>query len=174
MTCENGKDGKHCFSSSLGRKKSSKLIIFRLNWCFFRLQTMFKAKNFVSSTKKLFSHPQIEHQQLRGIVKVRLKWVKNRSLDHLIDTETDLKAACRLKDDIKRSPTGFLTAKSFSDWQKLIGLTVPVLRFLRRYFGLLSSIFEYPFVVFALFLQRKLNKRKAQFRLLFCYLLFAL
>ncbi|MFQ6640013.1 hypothetical protein Gotur_015157, partial [Gossypium turneri] len=94
---------------------------------------MFKAKIFVSSIKNLLSHPQFEHQQWRGIVKVRLKWVKNRSLDHVIDTDTDLKAACLLKDAIKRSPTGFLTAKSFADWQKLLGLTVPVLRFLRRY-----------------------------------------
>lgn len=59
--------------------------------------------------------------------------MKNRSLDHIIDTETDLKAACLLKDAIKRSPTGFLTAKSVSEWQKLLGLTVPVLRFMRRY-----------------------------------------
>ncbi|KAM1184688.1 hypothetical protein ACFX13_014373 [Malus domestica] len=73
------------------------------------------------------------HHQRRGITKVRLKWVKNRSIDHVIETETDLKAACLLKDAIKRSPTGFLTAKSFADWQKLLGLTVPVLRFLRRY-----------------------------------------
>lgn len=73
------------------------------------------------------------HQQWRGITKVRLKWVKNRSLDHIIDTETDVKAAYLLKDAIKRSPTGFLTAKSFADWQKLLGLTVPVLRFMRRY-----------------------------------------
>ncbi|KAB1222422.1 Protein ROOT PRIMORDIUM DEFECTIVE 1 [Morella rubra] len=77
----------------------------------------------------------LPHQlhQCRGITKVRLKWVKNRSLDHIIDTETDLKAACLLKDAIKRSPTDFLTAKSVADWQKLLGLTVPVLRFLRRY-----------------------------------------
>lgn len=67
------------------------------------------------------------------MTKVRLKWVKNKNLDHVIDTETDLKAACILKDAIKRSPTGFLTAKSVADWQKLLGLTVPVLRFLRRY-----------------------------------------
>lgn len=66
------------------------------------------------------------------MAKVRLKWVKNKNLDHIIDTETDLKAACILKDAIKRSPTGFLTAKSVADWQKLLGLTVPVLRFLRR------------------------------------------
>lgn len=75
----------------------------------------------------------LQQHQYHGITKVRLKWVKNRSLDHIIDTETDLKAACLLKDAIKRSPTGFLTAKSFADWQKLLGLTVPVLRFLRRY-----------------------------------------
>lgn len=62
--------------------------------------------------------------------------MKNRSLDHIIDTETDLKAACLLKDAVKRSPTGFLTAKSVADWQKLLGLTVPVLRFLRRCFAL--------------------------------------
>ncbi|PON76193.1 Plant organelle RNA recognition domain containing protein [Parasponia andersonii] len=71
--------------------------------------------------------------QWRGITKVRLKWVKNRSFDHIIDKETELKAACLLKDAIKRSPTGFLTSKSFADWQKLLGLTVPVLRFMRRY-----------------------------------------
>lgn len=51
----------------------------------------------------------------------------------MIDTETDLKAACLLKDAIKRSSAGFLTAKSVAEWQKALGLTVPVLRFLRRY-----------------------------------------
>ncbi|XP_027352546.1 protein WHAT'S THIS FACTOR 9, mitochondrial [Abrus precatorius] len=71
--------------------------------------------------------------QWRGIVKVRLKWVKNRSLDHVIDKDTDLKAASLLKDAIKRSSTAFLTTKSVADWQKLLGLTVPVLRFMRRY-----------------------------------------
>ncbi|PRQ44398.1 putative plant organelle RNA recognition domain-containing protein [Rosa chinensis] len=85
----------------------------------------------LSKPTKLLPH---QHYQCRGIIaKVRLKWVKNRSLDHIIDTETDLKAASLLKDAIKRSPTGFLTAKSFADWQKLLGLTVPVLRFMRRY-----------------------------------------
>ncbi|KAM6571505.1 protein WHAT'S THIS FACTOR 9, mitochondrial [Cannabis sativa] len=81
---------------------------------------------------KLYLLPPYFHQW-RGISKVRLKWVKNRSLDHIIDKDTELKAACLLKDAIKRSPTGFLTAKSFTDWQKLLGLTVPVLRFMRRY-----------------------------------------
>ncbi|KAG2686862.1 hypothetical protein I3843_09G027400 [Carya illinoinensis] len=88
-------------------------------------------KTDTSETRNLCSLHQ--HQQCRGITKVRLKWVKNRSLDHIIDTETDLKAACLLKDAIKRSPTGFLTEKSVADWQKHLGLTVPVLRFLRRY-----------------------------------------
>lgn len=72
--------------------------------------------------------------------------MKNRSLDHIIDTETDLKAACLLKDAVKRSPTGFLTAKSVADWQKLLGLTVPVLRFLRRYPTLFS---EFPHARYA-------------------------
>ncbi|KAJ8529871.1 hypothetical protein K7X08_036706 [Anisodus acutangulus] len=72
-------------------------------------------------------------QQHRSIVKVRLKWVKNRGLDHIIDVQTDLKAACLLKDAILRSPVGYLTAKSLDDSQKLLGLTVPTLRFIRRY-----------------------------------------
>lgn len=59
--------------------------------------------------------------------------MKNRSLDHVIDVQTDLKAACLLKNAIVRSSTGFLTAKSLDDSQKLLGLTVPTLRFMRRY-----------------------------------------
>ncbi|KAK4749895.1 hypothetical protein SAY87_027344 [Trapa incisa] len=74
-----------------------------------------------------------QFQQWRLFTRVRLKWVKNRGLDNIIDIDTDLKAACLLKDAIKRSSTGFLTARSVADWQKLLGLTVPVLRFLRRY-----------------------------------------
>ncbi|GKV25896.1 hypothetical protein SLEP1_g35276 [Rubroshorea leprosula] len=94
---------------------------------------IFKDKSFLLLPQRLTSHAQFELQQWRGITKVRLKWVKNKSLDHIIDTETDLKAACLLKDAIKRSHTEFLTAKSFAEWQKLLGLTVPVLRFMRRY-----------------------------------------
>ncbi|CAL1370795.1 unnamed protein product [Linum trigynum] len=88
-------------------------------------------KHSAAALHRHLTTPFLIHQ--RSITKVRLKWVKNRSLDHVIDVETDLKAACLLKDAIKRSPTGFLTAQSFADWQKLLGLTVPVLRFLRRY-----------------------------------------
>ncbi|KAL7170522.1 hypothetical protein ACSBR2_035403 [Camellia fascicularis] len=72
-------------------------------------------------------------QQCRTIVKVRLKWVKNRTLDHIIDTHTDLKAAFLIRDAINRSSTSYITSKSISDWQKLLGLTVPTLRFIRRY-----------------------------------------
>ncbi|CAK7342239.1 unnamed protein product [Dovyalis caffra] len=116
---------------------------------------MFKTHNSVITLKTLLqSKTQLEHQssklhhffQNRSIVKVRLKWVKNRTLDHVIDTETDLKAACLLKDAIKRSPTGFLTAKSVSEWQKLLGLTVPVLRFMRRYPTLFN---EFPHAQYA-------------------------
>ncbi|KAK4392393.1 protein WHAT'S THIS FACTOR 9, mitochondrial [Sesamum angolense] len=64
----------------------------------------------------------------RTIAKVRLKWVKNRSLDHIIDVQTDIKAACLIKDAIL-------------DSQKLLGLTVPTLRFIRRYPTLFE---EYP------------------------------
>ncbi|XP_057485282.1 protein WHAT'S THIS FACTOR 9, mitochondrial-like [Actinidia eriantha] len=72
-------------------------------------------------------------QQIRTLVKVRLKWVKNRGLDHTIDAHTDLKAAHLLKDAINRSSTGFVTAKSIADSQKLLGLTIPTVRFIRRY-----------------------------------------
>ncbi|XP_038972008.1 protein WHAT'S THIS FACTOR 9, mitochondrial [Phoenix dactylifera] len=65
--------------------------------------------------------------------KVRLKWVKNRGLDHIIDRDTDIKAACLLKDAIGRSPSGAVLARSLAPLQKPLGLTVPVLRFLRRY-----------------------------------------
>ncbi|KAK6945404.1 Plant organelle RNA recognition domain [Dillenia turbinata] len=73
------------------------------------------------------------HQQIRSITKVRLKWVKNRSLDYIIDKETDLKAVCLLKDSVKRSSTNFITSQSLTTSQKLLGLTVPPLRFIRRY-----------------------------------------
>ncbi|KAF3779828.1 ROOT PRIMORDIUM DEFECTIVE 1 protein [Nymphaea thermarum] len=71
--------------------------------------------------------------QKRDLVKVRLKWVKNRGLDHIIDNETDLKAVCLIKDAIKRSSAGCLSASLLSERQKHLGLTVPVLRFVRRY-----------------------------------------
>ncbi|KAJ6743106.1 hypothetical protein OIU85_017116 [Salix viminalis] len=77
---------------------------------------MFKTRYSLVTLKTLLqSKSQLEPQsnklyiffQNRSIVKVRLKWVKNRSLDHIIDTETDLKAAGLLKDAIKRYPTLF-------------------------------------------------------------------
>ncbi|CAI9100960.1 OLC1v1038151C1 [Oldenlandia corymbosa var. corymbosa] len=75
-----------------------------------------------------------QRQQIRTLItKVRLKWVKNRSLDHIIDVQTDLKAACLLKDAIVRSKTGFLTSKSLEGTHKTLGLTVQTLRFIRRY-----------------------------------------
>lgn len=82
-------------------------------------------------------------QQIRTIAKVRLKWVKNRSLDHIIDVQTDLKAACLLKDAIVRSSTGYLTSKSLENSQKLLGITVPTLRFIRR-FPTLFHEFPHP------------------------------
>ncbi|KAM1306335.1 hypothetical protein PS2_008775 [Malus domestica] len=97
-----------------------------------------------SPTNLLLLH---RHHQRRSITKVRLKWVKNRSIDHIIETEIDLKAACLLKDAIKRSPTGFLTAKSFADWQKLLGLTVPVIRLLRSRYPTLFQ--EFPHARYA-------------------------
>ncbi|XP_057771614.1 protein WHAT'S THIS FACTOR 9, mitochondrial-like [Salvia miltiorrhiza] len=100
--------------------------------------------NFNSKYKSLASllkFPLHNLQHRRTIAKVRLKWVKNRSLDHIIDVQTDIKAACLIKNAIIRSPTGYLTSKSLLDSQKLLGLTVPTLRFMRRYPTLFE---EYP------------------------------
>ncbi|XP_057768721.1 protein WHAT'S THIS FACTOR 9, mitochondrial-like [Salvia miltiorrhiza] len=94
-----------------------------------------------SKYKSLASFPLHNLQHCRTIAKVRLKWVKNRSLDHIIDVQTDIKAACLIKNAIIRSPTGYLTSKSLLDSQKLLGLTVPTLRFMRRYPTLFE---EYP------------------------------
>ena len=74
-----------------------------------------------------------QHIHCRTLVKVRLKWAKNKTLDNIIDTHTDLKAAYLLKNAIVRSSAGYITSKSISDWQKLLGLTIPTLRFIRRY-----------------------------------------
>ncbi|KAK9671650.1 hypothetical protein RND81_12G045100 [Saponaria officinalis] len=79
------------------------------------------------------SFSNYNQQQCRYITKVRLKWVKNKTLDHIIDKETDVKAAMLVKDAIKRSPTSYVTSKTVCDWQKPLGLTFPVVRFLRRY-----------------------------------------
>ncbi|XP_077225428.1 protein WHAT'S THIS FACTOR 9, mitochondrial-like [Tasmannia lanceolata] len=79
------------------------------------------------------TNPHHLYSQHRTLVKVRLKWVKNRGLDHIIDTETDLKAACLIKDAIKRSSHGYLSSRILSDRQKPLGLTIPVIRFMRRY-----------------------------------------
>ncbi|XP_071710537.1 protein WHAT'S THIS FACTOR 9, mitochondrial-like [Rutidosis leptorrhynchoides] len=91
----------------------------------------------ISSIQNIFNNTNLSHnhQQYRTITKVRLKWVKNRSLDNIIDIHTDLKAACILKDAIINRPitTQFLTAKSIADTQKLLGITIPTLRFIRRY-----------------------------------------
>ncbi|XP_076898238.1 protein WHAT'S THIS FACTOR 9, mitochondrial-like [Bidens hawaiensis] len=83
----------------------------------------------------------INHQQHRTITKVRLKWVPNHSLDNQISIHTDLKAATLLKDAIIHRPPHFLTAKTLSNTQKPLGLTVPTFRFIRRYPTLFE---EYP------------------------------
>ncbi|KAK1429248.1 hypothetical protein QVD17_11454 [Tagetes erecta] len=100
------------------------------------LQQVMKHKTsiIINNLHHFFNHNH-HHQQCRTITKVRLKWVKNRSLDNIIDIHTDLKAACLLKDAIINRPitTQFITAKSISDTQKLLGITIPTLRFIRRY-----------------------------------------
>ncbi|KAJ3695492.1 hypothetical protein LUZ60_000869 [Juncus effusus] len=70
--------------------------------------------------------------------KVRLKWVKNRGLDHIIDRDTDTKACCLLLEYIDRlaaksASSSPVPARSLEQFQKPLNLTIPVLRFLRRY-----------------------------------------
>jgi hypothetical protein len=72
--------------------------------------------------------------------KVRLKWVKNRGLDHLIERTTSIRASCLLLDHLSRLPgTSPVPARSLARLQKPLGLTVPVLRFLRRHPTLFSE-----------------------------------
>ncbi|KAL5213973.1 hypothetical protein ABZP36_003125 [Zizania latifolia] len=66
--------------------------------------------------------------------KVRLKWVKNRGLDHIITRTTSIRASCLLLDHLARLPSSSpVPARSLARLQKPLGLTVPVLRFLRRH-----------------------------------------
>lgn len=66
--------------------------------------------------------------------KVRLKWVKNRGLDHLIARTTSIRASCLLLDHLARlPPSSPVPARSLARLQKPLGLTFPVLRFLRRH-----------------------------------------
>ncbi|SPT19303.1 unnamed protein product [Triticum aestivum] len=65
--------------------------------------------------------------------KVRLKWVKNRGLDHIIDRTTSIRASCLMLDYLARQPSSPVPARALARFQKPLGLTVPVLRFLRRH-----------------------------------------
>ncbi|KAG0456220.1 hypothetical protein HPP92_024008 [Vanilla planifolia] len=83
---------------------------------------------------RLTPYSAILHNTVRFITKVRLKWVKNRGFDHIIDRDTDIKAASLLIDLIARYPSSApVPARSLSPLKKTLGLTIPVLRFLRRY-----------------------------------------
>ncbi|KAM0868882.1 hypothetical protein ACQ4PT_041020 [Festuca glaucescens] len=65
--------------------------------------------------------------------KVRLKWVKNRGLDHLIARTTSIRSSCLLLDYLARQPSPPVPARALARFQKPLGLTFPVLRFLRRH-----------------------------------------
>lgn len=81
-------------------------------------------------------------EKIRPITKVRLKWVKNRGLDHIIDRDTSIKASVLLKNMILRAPkpSSTLSSRFLAPLQKTLGLTFPVLRFLRRYPTLFTEI----------------------------------
>lgn len=82
--------------------------------------------------------PRQCHQgRRRPVYKAKVKWVRDVGLDRVVEADTDLRAVCLLKDAIKRSSAGFLALKLSSAvldyWQRVLGVSVPVLRFLRLY-----------------------------------------
>lgn len=78
------------------------------------------------------------YTQKKFLTKVRLKWLKNRGFDHIVNKEKDTKSVCMLKDTFKRQPEYSLPVSSVAKSKDHLGLTVPVLRFLRRF----PTIFE--------------------------------
>lgn len=69
---------------------------------------------------------------------LKLKWHKDRALDHVVERERDAKAVVALKDIVKKQPGACLPVDAVSKKQRELGLKIRVSRFLRRY----PSIFE--------------------------------
>lgn len=69
---------------------------------------------------------------------LKLKWHKERALDHVVERERDAKAVVALKDIVKKQPGACLPVDVVSKRNRELGLKIRVSRFLRKY----PSIFE--------------------------------
>eukprot|EP01018_Ginkgo_biloba_P030556 Gb_04492 [translate_table: standard] len=72
------------------------------------------------------------------LVNVKLKWVKDRGLDHVVEKKKDLKPVIALKDIVKKETGACLPISAVSKRNKELGLRIRVSRFLRQY----PTIFE--------------------------------
>ncbi|XP_077224886.1 ubiquitin carboxyl-terminal hydrolase family protein [Tasmannia lanceolata] len=74
------------------------------------------------------------YEQKRSLVNVKLKWVKDTTLDSVVAGETELRTAWNLKDKIANDPRGYLPIYELSRRRRQLGLShVRVSRFMRRY-----------------------------------------
>lgn len=72
------------------------------------------------------------------LLNVKLKWHKDRALDHVVERERDAKSVVALKDIVKKQPGACLPVDAVSKKNRELGLKIRVSRFLRKY----PSIFE--------------------------------
>lgn len=72
------------------------------------------------------------------LLNVKLKWLKDRALDHVVERERDAKSVVALKDIVKKQPGACLPVDAVSKKNRELGLKIRVSRFLRKY----PSIFE--------------------------------
>lgn len=78
---------------------------------------------------------EFNHQQTRGLVNVKLKWVKDRALDFVVASERDLKAASILVSVISSSPQCSLPVYRLTCHRGQLGLPhdLKLATFIRRY-----------------------------------------
>ncbi|CAN6580375.1 unnamed protein product [Malus baccata var. baccata] len=78
---------------------------------------------------------EFNHQQTRGLVNVKLKWVKDRALDFVVASERDLKAASILVSVISSSPQCCLPVYRLTCHRGQLGLPhdLKLATFIRRY-----------------------------------------
>ncbi|XP_031486806.1 protein WHAT'S THIS FACTOR 9, mitochondrial-like [Nymphaea colorata] len=73
-----------------------------------------------------------------GFVDVKMKWVRDRGLDHAVEKEKHLRPTVALKNLIKREPRRCLPVSIASEKKDELGLPTRAIEFIRRY----PSVFE--------------------------------
>ncbi|KAL6009898.1 hypothetical protein ACLOJK_000329 [Asimina triloba] len=72
--------------------------------------------------------------QTRSLVNIKLKWVKDKILDSVVEGERDLKAACELKDKLADAPNAILPIHKLNRRRRQLGLShIRVSAFIRQY-----------------------------------------